>query len=146
MSEIKVDTLTGKTTATTVTGPDLFKTDELQGKTSAGDITVTSEGGAATMQLQQGLVKAWAETNNAGTLINDSFNIASLVDTNIGQQTCNYTNDFATGSYPVVTTGQSVGSNNAFSGSSTGNWIVYSFNGSAYSDMGMATIASGDLA
>ena len=37
MSEIKVDTLTGKT--------------------SAGDITVTSEGGAATQSLQQGLAK-----------------------------------------------------------------------------------------
>jgi hypothetical protein len=31
--------------------------DNLTGKTSAGDITVTSEGGAATMQLQQGLAK-----------------------------------------------------------------------------------------
>ncbi len=34
--------------------------DNLTGKTSAGDITVTSEGGAATMQLQQGLAKGLA--------------------------------------------------------------------------------------
>ena len=33
--------------------------DNLTGKTSAGDITVTSEGGAATQSLQQGLAKVW---------------------------------------------------------------------------------------
>jgi hypothetical protein len=112
----------------------------------ANTSTYVSDGGNVTQNTVQGLVKAWAETNSAGTAINDSFNIASLVDTNTGQQTCNYTNDFATGSYPVVTTGQSVSSNNTFSGSSAGSWIVYSFNGSAYSDMAMSTIASGDLA
>ena len=48
MSEIKVDTLTGKT--------------------SAGDITVTSEGGAATMQLQQGLAKVWQNLDGSGTI------------------------------------------------------------------------------
>ena len=124
----------------------LLKVDALTGVTTAGSISVTGEGNSTTTNLQQGLLKAWAETNSAGTAINDSFNIASLVDTNTGQQTCNYTNDFATGSYPVVTTGQSVSSNNTFSGSSAGSWIVYSFNGSAYSDMAMSTIASGDLA
>ena len=120
--------------------------DNLTGKTTAGNVTVTSEGGAATMHMQQGLCKAWAETNSAGTSINDSFNIASLVDTNTGQQTCNYTNSFASGSYACVTTGDTVGSNNAFSGTSAGSWIVYSFNGSSYSDMAMGTIAAGDLA
>jgi hypothetical protein len=42
--------------------------DNLTGKTSAGDITVTSEGGAATMQLQQGLAKAWVNFNGTGTV------------------------------------------------------------------------------
>ena len=32
-------------------------TDNLTGKTSAGDVTITSEGGSATMQLQQGVAK-----------------------------------------------------------------------------------------
>jgi hypothetical protein len=32
----------------------ILKVDAMQGVTSAGDITITSEGGAATMQLQQG--------------------------------------------------------------------------------------------
>ena len=34
-------------------------TDNLTGKTSAGNVTITSEGGSATMQLQQGVAKAW---------------------------------------------------------------------------------------
>ena len=124
----------------------VLKVDTLTGVTTAGSIAVTGEGNSTTTNLQQGLAKAWAETNSTGTSILDSFNIASLVDTNTGQQTCNYTNDFASGSYACVTTGDTVGSNNAFSGTSAGSWIVYSFNGSSYSDMGMGTIASGDLA
>jgi len=124
----------------------VLKVDTITGVTTAGSIAVTGEGNSTTTNLQQGLVKAWAETNSAGTSILDSFNIASLVDTNTGQQTCNYTNDFASGSYACVTTGDTVGSNNAFSGTSAGSWIVYSFNGSSYSDMAMGTIASGDLA
>ena len=112
----------------------------------ANTSVTVGEGGTATTTTVQGLVKAWAECNSAGTSINDSFNIASLVDTNTGQQTCNYTNDFASGSYACVTTGDTVGSNNAFSGTSAGSWIVYSFNGSSYGDMAMGTIAAGDLA
>ena len=124
----------------------VLKVDTLTGVTTAGSIAVTGEGNSTTTNLQQGLAKAWAETNSTGTSILDSFNIASLVDTNTGQQTCNYTNDFASGSYACVTTGDTVGSNNAFSGTSAGSWIVYSFNGSSYSDMGQGTIAAGDLA
>ena len=46
MSEIKVDTLTGKTTA--------------------NDITVTI-GASATMSLEQGLAKVWANNELSGT-------------------------------------------------------------------------------
>jgi hypothetical protein len=65
MSEIKVDTLTGKTTA--------------------GDITVTSEGGAATQSLQQGLAKAWVNFSMASTTARDSLNLSSLTDTDTGK-------------------------------------------------------------
>jgi len=66
MSEIKVDTLTGKT--------------------SAGDITVTSEGGAATMQLQQGLIKAWANVSgNDSPVVDDSLNVTSISDEGNGE-------------------------------------------------------------
>ena len=65
MSEIKVDPLTGKTTA--------------------NDITVTV-GATATMSLEQGLTKAWAGVTdtNPSTTINNSLNVSSLTDSSIG--------------------------------------------------------------
>jgi hypothetical protein len=116
------------------------------GTLKADTLTHSTAGSLATNFVVNGSAKAWAETNSAGTSILDSFNIASLVDTNTGQQTCNYTNSFESGSYACVTTGDTVSSNNTFSTTAASNWIVYSFNGSSYSDMGQGTIASGDLA
>jgi len=64
----------------------ILKADALQGKTAAGDIDVTSEGGAATMQLQQGLAKMWCLWNQESTVsIRDSFNAASLTDNGTGK-------------------------------------------------------------
>ncbi len=59
----------------------ILKVDELQGITAAGDITVTSEGGAATQSLQQGLAKAWVNfTTVTTTSSRDSLNVSSLTD------------------------------------------------------------------
>jgi hypothetical protein len=80
MSEIKVDTLTGKT--------------------SAGDITVTSEGGAATMQLQQGLAKCWVDFNGITTTSSrDSFNVSSLTDGGTGNTTITFANTMSSSNY-----------------------------------------------
>lgn len=69
---------------------------KLTGKTSAGDIDVVSEGGGATMQLQQGLAKAWIKFNGSGTAtINGSLNISSLDDNGTGNYDINYSNVFA---------------------------------------------------
>jgi hypothetical protein len=80
MSEIKVDTLTGKTTAKTVT------------------VTV---GATATQSLEQGLVKAWvnydatAITDPASlTGVLDSVNIASILDEGAGFSAIAFTNVF----------------------------------------------------
>tara|TARA_R100000030_G_scaffold33703_1_gene25133 strand:- start:377 stop:814 length:438 start_codon:yes stop_codon:yes gene_type:complete len=55
--------------------------DNLTGKTTAGNVTVTSEGGAATMHMQQGLCKAWVRYDATNTdSINDSLNISSVRD------------------------------------------------------------------
>jgi hypothetical protein len=82
MSEIKVDTLTGKT--------------------SAGDITVTSEGGAATMQLQQGLAKMWMLLNGTGTItLGDSLNLSSVTDNSTGQYFPNLASSFVDTNYSV---------------------------------------------
>ena len=62
-------------------------TDNLTGKTSAGDVTITSEGGSATMQLQQGLAKLWATLDaDASTVVAfDSFNVSSVQDDATGK-------------------------------------------------------------
>jgi hypothetical protein len=75
----------------------ILKVDELQGITAAGDITVTSEGGAATQSLQQGLAKAWIKyTDQVSALASaDSFNVSSIADTDTGKVTVNFTNNMS---------------------------------------------------
>ena len=69
--------------------------DNLTGKTSAGSVTVTSEGGAATQSLQQGLLKAWINLDGTGTIATlDSLNIASVTDDGSGAYINAFTNSF----------------------------------------------------
>jgi len=68
--------------------------DNLTGKTSAGSITVTSESGAATQSLQQGLAKAWASWNST-TTVQDSLNISSLSDSGTGVTVNNFSSSFS---------------------------------------------------
>ena len=75
-------------------------TDKLTGKTSAGDVTITSEGGAVTMQLQQGVQKVWSNLNGTGTIAaRDSFNIASYTDNGTGDYTHTFTNAMGNANY-----------------------------------------------
>jgi len=78
-------------------------TDKLTGKTAAGDVTITSEGGAATQSLQQGLAKAWLDCNNDASL-NDSLNIASGTDNSTGNYTHSFTSSMSSGNYSQVLT------------------------------------------
>ena len=68
--------------------------DNLTGKTSAGDITVTSEGGAATQSLQQGIAKVWAYHEDQS--VTDSLNVSSGTDTAAGVFNLTFTNAFST--------------------------------------------------
>ena len=62
--------------------------DNLTGKTTAGNVTVTSEGGAVTMHMQQGLAKAWINMDGTGTIgANDSFNMSTVTDNGTGNYT-----------------------------------------------------------
>ena len=80
----------------------ILKVDELRGIAAAGDITITSEGGSATMQLQQGVAKAWANFTNLTTFsVNGSFNCSSVTDLTVGAGDPQFTNNMnysATGS------------------------------------------------
>ncbi len=69
-------------------------TDNLTGKTSAGDIDVTSEGGAVTFQLQQGLGKSFGNIELGTTLV-ESFNQSTFTDNGTGDYTFNFTNNMA---------------------------------------------------
>ena len=85
MSEIKVDTLTGKTTA--------------------NDITVTV-GATATQSLEQGLVKHWCMFNseNATVTAADSLNLSSIGDNAPGQYYQNFTNNMGNTNYSCAGT------------------------------------------
>lgn len=130
MSEIKVDTLTGKT--------------------SAGDITVTSEGGAATQSLQQGLAKQWANTSADGTTINDSLNVSSLTDNSTGDQTITMTNAMSSATYSVNISNQTQNASYIFLRSTNTPTTTTVFRTgayyTAYTDCSIGSNSAGDLA
>ena len=73
---------------------------KLTGKTSAGNITVTSEGGAATQSLQQGLIKVWSNHSNLSAVtIHDSLNVSSMIDQSLGLTELVYANNFSNAVY-----------------------------------------------
>ena len=81
MSTVKVNTLTGTSTA--------------------GSIAVTGEGNSTTTNLQQGLAKAWCKFG-VDAQPDDSFNIASGIDVNTGQWRFAKTNSMSSTDYTVV--------------------------------------------
>ena len=60
----------------------------------------TSEGGAVTHNIAQGLAKAWVNfTGVSTTAARDSFNVGSLTDISTGKTSVVYTNAMANGNY-----------------------------------------------
>jgi hypothetical protein len=91
-----------------------LKVDTLTGVTTAGSIDVTGEGNSTTTNLQQGLAKAWADIDMTGTASNDkSFNIASFTDAGVGAFNLVISSDMADANYCF-----SVGFNNQASDAS----------------------------
>jgi len=133
----------------------ILKVDELRGIVSAGDITVTSEGGAATQSLQQGLAKAWVGFNTiTSTSIFDSHNVASLTDNGTAYTTINFSSNLNSTGYSLTASAGSasfricldtVGSNTDLTGSCN-TYATRTDNGSGLDfDKGSAAI-HGDLA
>jgi len=102
MSEIILDTITGKSTATTVT---IGSTPVVSA--SANSMTIRGEGSNQT-SIQQGLAKAFLSYKATDTVsIYNSNNIASVTDHGTGDQSPNYTNNFSSGtSYACSAFGQ----------------------------------------
>jgi hypothetical protein len=89
-------------TATAAEGVTLAGTLAVTGVHTVGTNAVaTSEGGAVTQNLLQGLCKAWTTFNGTGTIATtDSHNIGSLTDTATGVYRTNFTNAFGNAEHP----------------------------------------------
>ena len=88
-----------------------LKVDKLQGRTTAGSITVTSEGTSVETNLQQGLCKSWCHFTGTSTIsIDDSFNSASLTDAGTGDYEVLFTNAMNNANYSAqgATSGDSI--------------------------------------
>jgi hypothetical protein len=72
-----------------------LKVDTITGVTTAGSIAVTGEGNSTTTNLQSGLAKAWVNYNHhTGPTVRKSFNVSSMTDTATGKFQANWTNSF----------------------------------------------------
>ena len=97
MSEIILDTITGKSTATTVT---IGSTPVVSA--SANSMTIRGEGSNQT-SIQQGLAKGWCHLTGTGTpTAQDSLNIGSITDTATGRYTFNFSTNFGNANYVCV--------------------------------------------
>tara|TARA_R110001583_G_scaffold191267_1_gene356264 strand:- start:37 stop:447 length:411 start_codon:yes stop_codon:yes gene_type:complete len=76
---------------------------ELNGRvfdaSTTGTLTLTGEGGAATTDVTQGLLKAWSNLDGSSFGLNDSFNLGSATDDGSGDYGLNFTNNMANTNY-----------------------------------------------
>ena len=70
-----------------------LKVDTITGVTTAGSVAVTGEGNSTTTNLQQGLNKVWF-TLGVDAVQDDSFNCSSVDDDGSGDYGIHFTNDF----------------------------------------------------
>jgi hypothetical protein len=116
------------------------------GTLKADTLTHSTAGSLTTDYVVNGSAKAWNNTNNTGTTINDSFNIASLTDTGTGIQTHNVTNAFDSANHvPVFSVDNNI--NQQWTQSlTTTEWQTRVYTGSVYQDASIRTTSHGDLA
>ena len=98
-----------------------LKVDTITGVTTAGSIAVTGEGNSTTTNLQQGLCKAWLSFDQTSPSLIDSLNTASMTDTSAGKYAANWTNNFGNATYMAT-------ENTAADDSAYGNYGATSHN------------------
>ena len=96
MSTIVTDTITGKSTATTIT---IGSTPVVSA--SANSMTIRGEGSNQT-SIQQGLIKQWVRTSGAAVTVADSFNTASVTDSGTGLYAPQFTTNMGNTNYAVL--------------------------------------------
>ena len=124
-----------------------LKVDTLTGVSTAGSIDVTGEGNSTTTNLQQGLCKMWI--NFDPDTIEDSFNVASHTDVATGQFRPIVTNAFSgTENRATVVAIQNNRSEPYVRHESTTDCRIYIYDeaGGAHYDEQYYMIGTGDLA
>ena len=126
-----------------------LKVDTITGVTTAGSISVTGEGNSTTTNLQQGLAKSWSAVNGSGTIaILDSFNTASISDIGTGVHQVNYTSAMSNASYAAAVSHQESQLNNSYGSHATDSVRTFSRkDDGTYSDVAhKSVVVHGDLA
>jgi len=103
VSTIKVDKLqgtSGSATALTLNGA----ASTFNGVHTVGNNAIyTSDGGAVTQNLVQGLIKHWINMNGTGTIaIKDSFNASAITDMGGGDYIITVSNNLANANYTLA--------------------------------------------
>jgi len=134
----------------------ILKVDALQGITAAGDITVTSEGGAATQSLQQGLAKAWANIDMINAVTLDSLNSSGITDVSAGLFRDHLSSSLVNADYAVTTSAMDPtktdnGGTNRTADGTPSSTVQFVMRASSYSNAAAdvpaaAGVAHGDLA
>ena len=96
MSTVILDTITGKSTATTIT---IGSTPVVSA--SANSMTIRGEGSNQT-SIQQGLIKQWVRTSGPAVTVADSFNTASVTDSGTGLYAPQFTTNMGNTNYAVL--------------------------------------------
>ena len=97
MSTVILYTITGKSTATTIT---IGSTPVVSA--SANSMTIRGEGSNQT-SIQQGLAKAWFTMDGTGTVgIVDSFNIGGITDEGTADYSHTYSSNLGTAEHPIA--------------------------------------------
>ena len=127
----------------------ILKVDTLTGVTTAGSISVTGEGNSTTTNLQQGLAKHWSNFKMAATFVaNDSFNQSSLTDVGAGTAAPVFTNNMANTTYSDVALTTEITTSGDLNNKTAATYRIYGLNSSnSGSDpTENCTIVVGDLA
>jgi len=137
----------------------VLKVDTITGVTTAGSVAVTGEGNSTTTNLQQGLAKVLISINCSGTAAaNDSFNVTSITDNAAGDMSIAITNNMGNSDYIMSDSSGYVnnwGNGNFFyehsAARSTSAYRHYSFTQAASSGVATDTptldsVGHGDLA
>ena len=146
MSTIVTDTITGKSTATTIT---IGSTPVVSA--SANSMTIRGEGSNQT-SIQQGLAKMWFYRITDGSSLADSFNASSITDTGTGDFSVVFSNNMNNASYgtgkgsTVAYDGQTSASGEQLAGIESSSLRIKMYQNGSISDAVCLGSIHGDLA